>query len=104
MADATLALARDEIDQALVILGGVPEDSAQWAAAKLRMADIHLTKRRDRNQYAKCYREVAERDPSSENLIMLAEAYLGIQEPDEAIKSYHRVISGFRECCVCCVC
>ena len=91
MADATLALAREEVEQALTILGSIERGTPHWPVAKLRMADIYLKMRRDPQRYIGCYKEVAETELNVENLCILAEAYIQVQEPDSAIATYKRV-------------
>eukprot|EP00656_Telonema_subtile_P017730 TRINITY_DN19551_c0_g1_i2.p1 TRINITY_DN19551_c0_g1~~TRINITY_DN19551_c0_g1_i2.p1 ORF type:complete len:733 (+),score=260.04 TRINITY_DN19551_c0_g1_i2:81-2279(+) len=102
LAEATLALAREDVEGAVAILSRVPASSQEWAAARIQIAEVCLEKRRDRGLFAKYYKEVAEAAPSAENWILLAEAYLRIQEPEAAINTYERVLSeGPPSCAVC---
>lgn len=43
------------------------------------MADIHLHKLKDGRAFAECYKQLVANKPSTENLIMLGDAYMAIQ-------------------------
>ena len=43
------------------------------------MADIYLKYSKDSLKYIECYKELAEGNPTQENLIKLAEAYFSIR-------------------------
>lgn len=45
------------------------------------LADIHLTHLKSRKNYARCYYEVIETDPSFENYKLYGDALIRINEP-----------------------
>jgi len=88
IANCELALQRGDIENALALLRMVPPDNSNYAKAKMVMANIYLQYRNDQRQYARCYQELVEKNPSMHTQILLAEAYLRIQEPEKAIASF----------------
>ncbi|CAB4063816.1 TTC21B [Lepeophtheirus salmonis] len=55
-----------------------------------KMAKIYLKKRKDKRSYAQCYRTIVENSPTSQNYILLGDAYMGIQEPERALEVYEQ--------------
>ena len=47
--------------------------------AKEKLADIYLNYKKDRRQYAVCYRQLVEQQPSPQTCILLGDAYMAIQ-------------------------
>lgn len=45
----------------------------------MKMADIHLNKLKDARAYAECFRQLVDSKPTTENLILLGDAYMAIQ-------------------------
>lgn len=43
------------------------------------MATLHLEKLKDGQAYADCYKEMVVKNPSTENLLLLGDAYMAIQ-------------------------
>lgn len=43
------------------------------------MADIYLKQNKDTKKFIECFKELAERFPTQENLIKLADAYFSIR-------------------------
>ena len=56
IANADLALAREDIEGALAMLRNITPDQAYFVQAREKMADIYLTHRKDKRLYASCYR------------------------------------------------
>jgi tetratricopeptide repeat protein 21B len=52
------------------------------------MANIYLVHKKDRISFAQCFREIVQNSPGADSYLLLGDAYLGIQEPDEAIEAY----------------
>lgn len=57
------------------------------------MADIYLKHRKEKMLYITCYREMAERMPSPRSFLLLGDAYMNIQEPEEAIVAYEQALN-----------
>lgn len=54
-----------------------------WVEAKSHMADIYKRHKKDDRAYTRCYCEIVEKSPGVKTLIMLGDAWLGIQEVSE---------------------
>ncbi|XP_026687959.1 tetratricopeptide repeat protein 21B-like [Diaphorina citri] len=54
------------------------------------MANIYLNSLKNQDKYIECYRVLLDKDPSTENYVRLAEAYLNIQDADQAVVTYER--------------
>jgi tetratricopeptide repeat protein 21B len=86
--NAELAIQKGEVEQALSMLKAMPATSPYYAAAKRAMADIYLKHRKDKRAFARCYKDIVEAQPSSENYLILGDALLAIHEPSDAIKVF----------------
>ncbi|XP_003478712.1 tetratricopeptide repeat protein 21B [Cavia porcellus] len=93
IANADLALAQGDAEQALRILRNVTAEQPYFIEAKEKMADIYLKHRKEKMLYITCYREIAERMPSPRSFLLLGDAYMNIQEPEEAIVAYEQALS-----------
>jgi hypothetical protein len=56
IANADLALGRGDVDGALTMLRNIPPEQQYFVQARIKMADIYLTHRKDRRLYVSCYR------------------------------------------------
>ncbi|CAN7998156.1 unnamed protein product [Ixodes hexagonus] len=92
IASSELALSRGNIDEALTLLRNIGPDQPYFQQAREKMADIYLTHRKDPRLYASCYREVIEKFPVPQSYLMLGDAYMKIQEPDNAIGAYEQAL------------
>ncbi|KAL9694787.1 hypothetical protein quinque_014072 [Culex quinquefasciatus] len=57
-------------------------------ALKTKMAQFYLVHKKDRLTYAQCFRELVANCPGPSSYLMLGDAYMSIQEPDDAIEAY----------------
>ncbi|KAJ3295051.1 Tetratricopeptide repeat protein 21B [Borealophlyctis nickersoniae] len=94
IANADLCVERGEIDAALRTLGGIEPDSPYFIEANCRMANIYLKHKNDRKGYARCYSKMVERNPTIESCILLGDAYMNIQEPEQAIAVYESALES----------
>lgn len=92
IANSDLALARGDVEGALTALRAVGPEQPYFIQAREKMADIYLHHRKDRRLYASCYRELAEKCPSSQTNLLLGDAYMAIQEPDKAIEVFETAL------------
>ncbi|OXB69269.1 hypothetical protein ASZ78_011389 [Callipepla squamata] len=92
IANADLAIAQGDVEQALTMLRNITPEQPYFVQAKLKMADIYLQCRRDKKLYAACYRDLVEKLPSAHTFLLLGDAYMNIQEPDEAIEVYEQAL------------
>lgn len=56
IANADLALARQDVEMALGMLRNITPEQAYFVQAREKMADIYLNYRKDKRLYASCYR------------------------------------------------
>jgi tetratricopeptide repeat protein 21B len=93
IANAKLAIKRNDIETALNILSMIPANDPNFTKAKVEMAYIHLNQRNDRKGYMRCMEELIEVGTKSASSYMsLGEAYINIQEPEMAIKQYESAL------------
>ncbi|XP_046740894.1 tetratricopeptide repeat protein 21B-like [Diprion similis] len=88
--NAELCLDMGDVDQAISYLSRVRPGQPYYLQAHTRLAEIHLKWRKDRNAFAKCFRELVEHSPGPTTYSMLGDAYIAIQEPDRAIEAYEQ--------------
>uniref|UniRef100_A0A4W2GQJ0 Tetratricopeptide repeat protein 21B n=1 Tax=Bos indicus x Bos taurus TaxID=30522 RepID=A0A4W2GQJ0_BOBOX len=93
IANADLALAQGDVERALSMLRNVTAEQPYFIEAKEKMADIYLKHRKEKMLYITCYREMAERMPSPRSFLLLGDAYMNIQEPEEAIVAYEQALN-----------
>ena len=67
-----------DIKKALDILKTVDASSSNFVEAKKLMATIYLNNLKDRRNFAKCYLDMIEADPSFENYINMGRALINI--------------------------
>ncbi|KFQ72482.1 Tetratricopeptide repeat protein 21B, partial [Phaethon lepturus] len=92
IANADLAIAQGDVEQALTMLRNITSEQPYFVQAKEKMADIYLQYRKDKKLYAACYRDLVEKLPSAHTFLLLGDAYMNIQEPDEAIEVYEQAL------------
>lgn len=90
IAKAELNLEMGDIDKALNLLSKVLPGEPYYLQAHIKLAEIHLKYRKDRDAFAKCFRDLVENCPGSETYSMLGDAYIAIQEPERAIEAYEQ--------------
>uniref|UniRef100_A0A8C3VMN8 Tetratricopeptide repeat protein 21B n=1 Tax=Catagonus wagneri TaxID=51154 RepID=A0A8C3VMN8_9CETA len=93
IANSDLALAQGDVERALSMLRNVTAEQPYFIEAKEKMADIYLKYRKEKMLYITCYREIAERMPSPHSFLLLGDAYMNIQEPEEAIVAYEQALN-----------
>ena len=92
LSNSEIALKKGDIKQALNILNGIQPDSPNYKEAKIAQSEVYLNKMSNRRLYAKCYYDIVAHEESVENYLMLGEALMRIQEPEEAIKVYEKAL------------
>ncbi|XP_037379346.1 tetratricopeptide repeat protein 21B isoform X1 [Talpa occidentalis] len=93
IANADLALAQGDVERALNMLRNVTSEQPYFIEVKEKMADIYLKHRKEKMLYITCYREISERMPSPRSFLLLGDAYMNIQEPEEAIVAYEQALN-----------
>ncbi|KAJ3271657.1 Tetratricopeptide repeat protein 21B [Terramyces sp. JEL0728] len=95
IAESREKLKKDDVQGALDLLTTIKSDQPTYLEARSLMADIYLTKKKDRKGYAKCFREVVEKRPTVDSCLFLGDAYLKIQQPEEAIAVYQSALKAY---------
>uniref|UniRef100_A0A670YAJ8 Tetratricopeptide repeat protein 21B n=1 Tax=Pseudonaja textilis TaxID=8673 RepID=A0A670YAJ8_PSETE len=88
--NADLVLMQGDVEAALTMFRNITPEQTYFVQAKEKMAGIYLKYRRDKKLYASCYRDLVEKMPSSHTFLLLGDAYMNIQEPEEAIEAYEQ--------------
>ncbi|NXO03695.1 TT21B protein, partial [Rhinopomastus cyanomelas] len=92
IANADLIIAQGDVEQALTLLRNITPEQPHFVQAKEKMADIYLKYRKDKRLYVGCYRDLVAKLPSAHTFILLGDAYMNIQEPDEAVQVYEQAL------------
>eukprot|EP01116_Phalansterium_solitarium_P004835 TRINITY_DN15_c3_g2_i2.p1 TRINITY_DN15_c3_g2~~TRINITY_DN15_c3_g2_i2.p1 ORF type:complete len:791 (+),score=378.52 TRINITY_DN15_c3_g2_i2:101-2473(+) len=88
IAHAQFMLKKGQVETAIGMLGGVTADLPYYVKAQTVLAAIHLHQRNDKRMYIDCYRKMVESDPTVHTCCLLGDAFMKIQEPEQAIKAY----------------
>jgi tetratricopeptide repeat protein 21B len=80
LTNVDLSIKRGDINQAIEILVQIKSDQAYYIQAREKLAEIYLKHRRDKKLFIKTYKELVDRDPTPQALIILGDAYMSIME------------------------
>ncbi|XP_068790276.1 tetratricopeptide repeat protein 21A [Struthio camelus] len=86
--NADLAVHKGEVETALSMLRHVKPTQPYYIEAKEKMAQIYLHMRKDKKLYIACYCEICEQFPGPHTSLLLGDAFMNIQQPEEAVKIY----------------
>lgn len=78
LTNALISVETGDIKKAISILKAVKSTSPYFVESRKMLADIHLTHLKSRKNYARCYYEVIETDPSFENYKLYGDALIRI--------------------------
>ncbi|XP_017334508.1 tetratricopeptide repeat protein 21B [Ictalurus punctatus] len=92
VANVDLALAKDNIDEALNALRNIMPGESIYIHAKEKMACIYLERLKNKRLYIACYREICEQLPGPHSNVLLGDAFMKIQEPEKAIEVYQEAV------------
>ncbi|KYN05176.1 PREDICTED: tetratricopeptide repeat protein 21B-like [Cyphomyrmex costatus] len=82
-----------ELENAISCLRNIHPGQPYYLQAHTRLAEINLNYKKDRQAFAKCFRELVEHCPGPKTYSMLGNAYMSIQEPERAIEAYEQALS-----------
>ena len=89
------------LDGVIATLNSITSDvysPESYRTAKVKLADIYLKEKLDSKMFIRCYQEICERYPSNADCLqLLGDAYMQIQESDEAIRIYEGISHRFPE-------
>ncbi|XP_073797334.1 tetratricopeptide repeat protein 21A isoform X2 [Danio rerio] len=91
LAHVDLALTRDDVDAAVLILQNILPTESSYIQAREKMAHIYLERRNDKKLFIACYKEITEQLPGAHTSILLADAFMKIHQPEEAARIYQEV-------------
>ncbi|XP_058454312.1 tetratricopeptide repeat protein 21B-like [Malaya genurostris] len=74
--------------KAVDLLETVSPNEPYYIRAKTKTAHFYLEHKKDRLAYAQCFKELVSSNPVPSSYLMLGDAYMHIQEPDDAIEAY----------------
>eukprot|EP00003_Mantamonas_plastica_P021293 TRINITY_DN3441_c0_g2_i6.p1 TRINITY_DN3441_c0_g2~~TRINITY_DN3441_c0_g2_i6.p1 ORF type:complete len:1340 (-),score=495.80 TRINITY_DN3441_c0_g2_i6:48-3578(-) len=92
IANAKFAVSRGAMESALETLGSITHKMPYYMKAKTEMAKIYLNHRKNKKQYVKCYQEMVEANPTMHTWILLGDANMNIQQPEEAVEAYQAAL------------
>lgn len=90
---ADIYLEMGELENAVACLQNIHPGQPYYLQAHTKLAEINLNYRKDRQAFAKCFRELVEHCPGPKTYSMLGNAYMSIQEPERAIEAYEQALS-----------
>ncbi|XP_077075262.1 tetratricopeptide repeat protein 21B [Siphateles boraxobius] len=91
LANVDLALGRDDVDAAVAILQNILPTESTYIQAREKMARVYLERKKNKKLYIACYREICKQLPGPHTSILLADAFMNIHQPEEAVKIYQEV-------------
>eukprot|EP00730_Choanoeca_flexa_P019334 TRINITY_DN9437_c0_g2_i5.p1 TRINITY_DN9437_c0_g2~~TRINITY_DN9437_c0_g2_i5.p1 ORF type:complete len:1329 (+),score=492.54 TRINITY_DN9437_c0_g2_i5:125-4111(+) len=92
IADADMLVQDGRVESALTALRAVTPDMPYYIQANEKMASIFLRYRKDKAQYINCYKQLEQAYPSVHSTTLLGDAYMNIQEPEQAIAAYEEAM------------
>lgn len=92
IANADFYLTQGNTTRSLELLSNIHAGQSYYLQAKTKMANIYLVNKKDRLSFAQCFKELVHNNPGPDSYIMLGDAYMSIQEPDEAVEAYRQAV------------
>lgn len=90
IAEAKLDRARGRADRAIRSLSLIAPESSSFITARMTMADIFLNDKRNPEKYVDCFQRIVDTRPGKTSLVLLGDALMRIQRPEEAIDAYEK--------------
>jgi tetratricopeptide repeat protein 21B len=92
IANSDLYLSQGNTVRALDLLSSIQPGQSYYLQARTKMANIYLVHKKDRLSFAQCFKELVLSNPGPDSYIMLGDAYMSIQEPDDAVEAYRQAV------------
>ncbi|CAD6197804.1 unnamed protein product [Caenorhabditis auriculariae] len=92
ISQAQILVSKGDPDGALAILQKVQPGQLSYHSARIKMAEIYIEEKKDKRMFAACYKELLQMEPTPASYAMLGDAFMSIQEPDEAISYYEQAL------------
>lgn len=92
IANSNLLLQQGDIAKSIELLKNIEPGQPYYLQAKTKLANVYLHQKKDRLLFAQCFKELVENCPDSESYLMLGDAFMSIQEPDQAIEAYRQAL------------
>lgn len=88
VATADFYMHQGNFSKAIELLKTIGPAQPYYVQAKTKMAHFYLVHKKDRLAYAQCFRELVANCPGPSSYLMLGDAFMSIQEADDAIEAY----------------
>ncbi|PFH36413.1 tetratricopeptide repeat-containing protein [Besnoitia besnoiti] len=92
LCQASLSANSGDLASAERLLRSVDETSPFYVKAQLSLAHRFLKEDRNRDAYARCFRDIAEVQPTADNFVAHGEALLEVYEPRGAVEAFERAV------------
>ncbi|XP_065838597.1 tetratricopeptide repeat protein 21B-like [Oscarella lobularis] len=92
IANALLDLDRGDTDHALRVLRTIKPTQQHYTNAVEKMAHIYLYQLKDRRRHIACFQELVQKRPEPRSFLLLGDAYMNVQEPEQAIEVYETAL------------
>jgi len=92
IANSELSVKRGDIESALSTLRTIKPNQPYYVQAKQKMAAIFLQYRKDKQLFTSCYRELHDKNPSIHTAMLLGDAYMKVNQPNDAVKVYENAL------------
>ncbi|XP_073386115.1 uncharacterized protein [Physcomitrium patens] len=88
LSNCDLALCRGDVPAAIAMLSQIPRESNYYVQARIKLADVYLKHQHNRVLYSKCYTEITQLHPNAKTYMLLGEALMKVDEPEEAMRAF----------------
>ena len=88
VANSELSLKMGKVKRAIAKLSSVKSSSPAYSKAQSVLAKIYLNNMNDKRSYIQCFKTMLKVNPAPRTYVVLGDAYLNIQEPEQAIAAY----------------
>jgi tetratricopeptide (TPR) repeat protein len=90
----TLIANSEKVREGLDILEAFELTSPHFSRARKAAAKIYLTKLNDKTPYLRCFKFLVDKDPDKESYMMLSNAYMKVNQFEEAVWSFSRALEA----------
>src|SRR5690349_24619460 len=92
IAYADFYLTQGNTSRSLELLSSIQSGQSYYLQAKSKMANIYLVNKNDRLSFAQCFKVLVQNNPGPDSYLLLGDAYMTIQEPDDAVEAYREAV------------
>ncbi|KAK6629913.1 hypothetical protein RUM43_003734 [Polyplax serrata] len=88
IARANMLINEGKITEGIECLQKIQPSENYYPLAKQTMGNVYLINKKDREMFAQCYKDLVENCPNAATYSLLGDAYMSIQEANQAIQAY----------------